>query len=303
MYLHREDRELFHDIILAVSEKSGLDENIIEKDYYVTFILRELALQNPKIVFKGGTSLSKAYHVIDRFSEDIDITFEEHIGEARRKKLKYKLLKSVSEKLLLPIENWDKIESDKNYNHYDFRYESVLPARKEFLYSYIKVETALMTYAYPTEKRQIDNIIYTYIKDTDYDIIAKFGLIPFEMKAQSLVRTFIDKLFAVCDYYLTGKSSRNSRHLYDIYKIGSYITVDEDFLSMVEDVRLQRAGMSKNISPSANVNVKIRQVAEDLYNTGFYKKDYEVSTTKLIKDDIGYEEVVDYYLEIIQNIF
>ena len=95
--------------------------------------------------------------------------------------------------MLLPIENWDKIESDKNYNHYDFRYESVLPARKEFLYSYIKVETALMTYAYPTEKRQIDNIIYTYIKDTDYDIIAKFGLIPFEMKAQSLVRTFIGK--------------------------------------------------------------------------------------------------------------
>lgn len=38
-------------------------------------------------MFKGGTSLSKAFHVIDRFSEDIDITFTEHLGESRRKKL------------------------------------------------------------------------------------------------------------------------------------------------------------------------------------------------------------------------
>ncbi|MDD7025872.1 MAG: nucleotidyl transferase AbiEii/AbiGii toxin family protein, partial [Lachnospiraceae bacterium] len=47
----------------------------------------------------GGTSLSKGFHIIDRFSEDIDITFSEHIGESRRKKLKNVVLKGSSEEL------------------------------------------------------------------------------------------------------------------------------------------------------------------------------------------------------------
>ncbi len=85
MFLHITDRQLLKDIIVTVSEKTGLDESIVEKDYYVTMILKEITLRNPNVVFKGGTSLSKAYHIIERFSEDIDITFEEHLGEALEK--------------------------------------------------------------------------------------------------------------------------------------------------------------------------------------------------------------------------
>lgn len=105
MYLHKDDKELLRDIIVTVSERTGIDESIVEKDYYVTMILKELVQRNPNVVFKGGTSLSKAYHVIDRFSEDIDITFEEHLGEARRKKIKYQLLQPISEDLDLAIDN------------------------------------------------------------------------------------------------------------------------------------------------------------------------------------------------------
>lgn len=76
MYLHKDDKELLRDIIVTVSERTGIDESIVEKDYYVTMILKELVQRNPNVVFKGGTSLSKAYHVIDRFSEDIDITLK-----------------------------------------------------------------------------------------------------------------------------------------------------------------------------------------------------------------------------------
>ena len=123
MYLHKDDKELLRDIIVTVSERTGIDESIVEKDYYVTMILKELVQRNPDVVFKGGTSLSKAYHVIDRFSEDIDITFEEHLGEARRKKIKYQLLQPISEDLDLAIDNWKFIESDKDYNHYDFLYD------------------------------------------------------------------------------------------------------------------------------------------------------------------------------------
>ena len=62
-------------------------------------VRRLLSEQSEQCVFKGGTSLSKGFHIIDRFSEDIDITFSEHIGESRRKKLKNVVLKGSSEEL------------------------------------------------------------------------------------------------------------------------------------------------------------------------------------------------------------
>ena len=96
MYLH-EDKTVFTDIIEQVSIDTGRASAVIEKDYYVTMILRLLALRLPNVVFKGGTSLSKGYKIIDRFSEDIDITFDEHIGEGRRKKLKNVILKEICE--------------------------------------------------------------------------------------------------------------------------------------------------------------------------------------------------------------
>ena len=106
MYLHKDDKELLRDIIVTVSERTGIDESIVEKDYYVTMILKELVQRNPNVVFKGGTSLSKAYHAIDRFSEDIDITFEEHLGEARRKKIKYQLLYTYITLIYIILDNY-----------------------------------------------------------------------------------------------------------------------------------------------------------------------------------------------------
>ena len=85
MYLHKENKELFRDIISIVSERKNVTTDIVEEDYYVTMILYLLSQKEIEIIFKGGTSLSKAYGVIDRFSEDIDITFKEHLGESRRK--------------------------------------------------------------------------------------------------------------------------------------------------------------------------------------------------------------------------
>jgi len=73
-----------------------------------------------RCVFKGGTSLSKGFHAIDWFSEDIDITFSEHIGEKRRKRLKNVVPKENSEELGMPISNWNETQSDRDYNAYLF---------------------------------------------------------------------------------------------------------------------------------------------------------------------------------------
>lgn len=47
MYLHKDDKELLRDIIVTVSERTGIDESIVEKDYYVTMILKELYREIP----------------------------------------------------------------------------------------------------------------------------------------------------------------------------------------------------------------------------------------------------------------
>lgn len=72
MFLHN-DKELFKDIITETASSLGIDPSIIEKDYYVTVFLKEIVNIQPDIVFKGGTSLSKCYKLINRFSEDIDL--------------------------------------------------------------------------------------------------------------------------------------------------------------------------------------------------------------------------------------
>lgn len=69
-YLHS-DREQFRDAIDLAYEQTSVMVQAIEKDYYVTMLLRLLAQKMPYIVFKGGTSLSKCHKVIRRFSEDI----------------------------------------------------------------------------------------------------------------------------------------------------------------------------------------------------------------------------------------
>jgi len=70
-YLHH--HRDFKDLIMIVSEEKGIDPVLVEKDYWVMHGLYGLQQAGYQFELKGGTSLSKGYQVIDRFSEDIDI--------------------------------------------------------------------------------------------------------------------------------------------------------------------------------------------------------------------------------------
>jgi len=304
MYLHKENKELFRDAILLTSQKSEVSEDIVEKDYYVTLILKKLSQIEYPVVFKGGTSLSKAFGVIDRFSEDIDITFTEHLGESRRKKLKYNILKPIADELGLVIRNFDSVESDKNLNHYDFYYESVVGDRMiNAIPPYVKVETSLMTYAFPTEEKELGNYILDALGADEEELISDYDLQLFPMRVQSLNRTLIDKIFALCDYYLQGKARRNARHLYDIYKLADYVEIDETFLNLVKEVRTHRIGMGSKIAPAAPQDVNILELVQQICDEDFYKEDYKETTLKLISDSLEYEMLKDHYKELAGRIF
>ena len=304
MYLHKENRELFRDAILLASQKLEVSEDIVEKDYYVTIILKKLSVTPYPVVFEGGTSLSKAFHVIDRFSEDIDITFTEHLGEARRKKLKYNILKPIADELGLVIRNFNFVESDKNLNHYDFCYESVVGDRViNAISPYVKLETSLMSYAFPTEERELGNYILDALGNEEQELIKVYDLGRFPMRVQSLNRTIIDKVFAVCDYYMQGKAHRNARHLYDIYKLSEHIVVDSDFLKLVEEVRNHRMGMGTEIAPAAPLDVDVFELVKKICDEDFYKNDYKETTMKLISDSLTYVDAKNHYRQLAEKIF
>lgn len=97
-YLH--DRSDFVDLLGIIEQETGIQIQLIEKDYWIMHVLYGLKKQGLDFELKGGTSLSKAYKIIDRFSEDIDIhiTPPAHLGvDENPKKIKEKSVQSRKE--------------------------------------------------------------------------------------------------------------------------------------------------------------------------------------------------------------
>ncbi|MDO5407560.1 MAG: nucleotidyl transferase AbiEii/AbiGii toxin family protein [Eubacteriales bacterium] len=290
MYLHKE-KENFREVLEQTADYVGRTPAVVEKDYYVTQILRLLAEKQEHCVFKGGTSLSKGFHAIDRFSEDIDITFNEHIGESRRKKLKNVVLKEISDTLGMPVVNWKETQSDRDYNAYLFAYESVFDIQDDRMLQHVKLETALGSYSFPTQIVEIGNYMGDYLEKVGRkELAAGYHLNRFSMNLQSLERTYIDKVFALCDYYLQGRAKRCSRHLYDIFKLTPMVEFNENFTELVGQVREHRAGMT--ICPSAQPDIHVPSVIMEFCDNDFYEEDYQAITSYFAEDFVPYTDVI-----------
>ena len=78
------------EVLETVSREIKKAEILVEKDTIQSMFLNELSKVNLPIVFKGGTSLSKAYNLINRFSEDIDLSMQKKTTQTEKKYLKMK---------------------------------------------------------------------------------------------------------------------------------------------------------------------------------------------------------------------
>lgn len=157
------------------------------------------------------------------------------------------------------------------------------------------------SYAFPTQSVEIHNYIGDYLENHNRkDLAEQFFLDRFSMNLQSLERTYIDKIFALCDYYIQGKSKRYSRHLYDIYKLTPLINFDNKFVSLVKEVREHRAEMS--ICPSAKEGVDVSDVITEFCDNSFYEEDYQAITSYFTEDFVSYEDTIKNMRKIIQNI-
>lgn len=288
-YLH-EDKEEFTNAVNLASEYFHIMPIIVEKDYYVTMILRELSQRLGYVVFKGGTSLSKCHKAIKRFSEDIDITIDFKLSQGQMKKLK-ETIKDVAEKLGMSIPNIDETRSRRSYNRYIMEYRSVLLNLDDIVQTAVLMETSFAEVSFPTVVLPVHSYIGDMMAEEAPEALEKFCLNPFKMKVQGLDRTLVDKVFAICDYYMQNRVKKHSRHIYDIYKLLPLVPLTDEFKTLVKEVRSVRA--MTNICPSAQMEVNVSEILNLLIENEIYKEDYENITARILEEDVSYDVAIE----------
>lgn len=288
MNLHN-NKESFDALIELISDFYKIDPSLVEKDYYVTLILKELAARIPNLVFKGGTSLSKCYKIIDRFSEDIDLTLDgDHQTQGQKRQMKKEILEAC-EKLEFHLANFDDIRCRRDYNCYKIEYsiQHSLTSIKPFLL----VETTYITKAYPCEIKSVTSIVYDYLKEMGNEqAIKKYQLEPFDIRVQTLDRTLIDKVFALCDYMIGKRIVRNSRHIYDLSRLITSVNLDNSLKALILEVRSDRKKHQSCYSAQDGVNVA--QILTDIIESGAYRNDYETITRDMLFKYVTYDEAI-----------
>lgn len=241
MNLH-DNKETFAQAIRATSQELGIAPEFIEKDYWICRILQRLS-SNPlseRIVWKGGTSLSKAYGLIKRFSSDVDFAvLLEGLSQNQQKKLVSKIGKETT----VDLEEFDVPEGTIKNNKFRktfHRYESVLGEKKKslnFLGDYVIVEINTYGNPYPYVKKRIKSFITEMLERRGlYSSIKEFDIEPFELNVLDKRQTLCEKIvsllrFSFEDNVTAGIASK-IRHFYDIY----YLTQDIDCIEYINSV-------------------------------------------------------------------
>ena len=195
----------------------------------------------------------------------------EHYSQSKKRKAN-KTIIEICDELGLVLERRGFLEehSHANYNGYIVEYPVMFPS--DSLRPGLKVEMVFIHKTYPDVDSSANSYIGEYLKEIGRDdIIAEYDLSPFPIKVQTLERTLVDKVFAICDYYLRDEESRNSRHIYDISRILTKVELNGELKSLVESVREVRK--PNKTSLSAQDGVDIPELLKNIIENGFFKKD------------------------------
>ena len=223
-------------ILQQIAIARHLDATAIEKDWWVTMCLTALFRCRcaDYINFKGGTSLSKCWHLIDRMSEDIDIAVDRKFfgldGEITRRKditvIRQALCSYVLEDLSSEIS--DKlsglglvgfnvntpltVDSSTDPQIIEVEFDSVLPSPIEYLRPKVLIEIGARSMTEPCERIPIRSILAEHYPE------APFADAPVTVNVATPGRTFLEKIFLIHEEMQkpSVRIDRMSRHLYDI---------------------------------------------------------------------------------------
>ena len=224
MTLHT-NKVLFDELITRTSEQMGISEVYIEKDYWVTMILHSLSRLDDalkkQVVFKGGTSLSKAHRIVERFSEDIDLAvIADDLGGHQTKKLLKKIEKALVGAPFVELLEHPQMGKGSEIRKSVHQYPQFVEGDFGDAVDVIILE--LNTFAHPTPNRlkPIHSYIYEFLSEEGAnEVIAQYTLEPFEVFVLDIERTLCEKISAIAraSYEGDAELQRKIRHFYDIH--------------------------------------------------------------------------------------
>ncbi|MGA9285086.1 MAG: nucleotidyl transferase AbiEii/AbiGii toxin family protein [Solirubrobacteraceae bacterium] len=298
----------FEQAILQAAAHHGLSEQFIEKDHYVTEILR-ITVQHlgNRAVFKGGTSLSKGWKLIKRFSEDIDLFIDlTDMDPQPGRHARDKIMKGLAEKVAEhPALTWlddhrtgRGVSRTDNYSYETFFDEIPGMAPR------VQLEPGIRSGRLPCQLRTITSLIGEFLTETGRSDLAE-DIAGFDMTVLGYERTFVEKMFALNDRVIRVQKggaplARDARHYADLYVLGEredvramlaseeYRTIREDCheknLEYFSDTYREPPGLSFAKSPALFPPAELREQLQ---------QDYENQCNVLFEEGEPYPEFAD----------
>lgn len=224
MTLHNNAKD-FTELIQLTAGHFGISPDFVEKDYWITSVLKKLALSanTDSIVFKGGTSLSKGYRLINRFSEDVDIAMinENLTGNALKTKIR-SIEKEITTDLTEIIEP-EITSKGSMFRKSVFQYPVVATNRlSNGTPKRIIIEINSFANPYPYAKQTITSFIAEFLNVINQkEAIEEYGLQPFSVNVLDKSRTMVEKLVSLVRFSFDENPIKaiasKIRHFYDLY--------------------------------------------------------------------------------------
>lgn len=227
-------------LITNTARKKNISEAVVEKDYWVTYFLDYLFNENKwkeYFTFKGGTSLSKCFGIIQRFSEDIDLILDWRVlgydklepWLIRSNTKQDKFNKEINEKTERFLKEDFLTELIKDFSQEDFEFEIDSLDTQTILFSYPKIFDS--NYLSQTIRLEIGSLA-AWTPATNISIIPIIGDAyanifkeKTNIRTVSVERTFWEKATILHHEANRPESSkmphRYARHYYDMYKIAN----------------------------------------------------------------------------------
>lgn len=291
MRLH-ENKELFRQAILAASKELGIQEIYIEKDYWVTVALYKIFRDKigEDVIFKGGTSLSKCFSIIERFSEDIDLVLIRNDLDSNNKMKNKIRIPSQIIVDILPEINVDDLTNKKGMIR-----KTVHEFPKTFKGKFgqvredIILETTWLGRYEPYHEHMINSYIgEIMIKQKQDDLIKEYKMEAFRIQVLHVHRTMCEKIMSLVRFSY-GKDPISQlkdkiRHTYDIHQLLKLQEVsdffdssgfDEMMITVFEDDKLSFKNENDwlNYHPSESLMFsKTNSVWDELKST--YKNEF-----------------------------
>ncbi|GBE21015.1 hypothetical protein BMS3Bbin01_00356 [bacterium BMS3Bbin01] len=232
------DQAIFQPTIEAAAERLGITAIAVEKDYWVTQALRVLADEFPNdFVFKGGTSLSKGYGLIERFSEDIDLLI---IAGSRGRGAVDRLMKDMGAAVARTMGATPQSEHAERGIHRTYRItHSTGRPQTTAIEPSVLLEMGVRGGAQPSRRVEIRTLLGDVIHDAGTDVSGFVDLERFAVSVLHPGRTLLEKLYAIHAEAIRLAADANAaatrrigRHFYDVSRL---LTNDEVISFLADD--------------------------------------------------------------------